>query len=176
MNFTREPIILSVITPKEGCKLVVRNSKGFGKEDYFVDAIEIISFGNSSFFRSLERPKTFLLPTNDYEIFEVKETKMVLKTISTEKSIKIGKDNSRDKKNIKKRRPKADLKKEVVVKKGGDKNDEVKKPSSSTKRHLLSPPNTLIKEKLKRIKDEEFFEENILPGKVDEEKDKKKEK
>lgn len=90
MNFTREPIIETVITPREGCKLVVRNSKGNGQEDYFVDAIEVVSFGHSFFFRSQERPKSFLVPVSDYEILELKETRMVLKNVSTDRSIKIG--------------------------------------------------------------------------------------
>jgi len=90
VNFTREPIIETVITPREGCKLVVRNSKGGGQEDYFVDAVEVVSFGHSFFFRSLERPKSFLVPVSDYEILELKETRMVLKNASPERSIKIG--------------------------------------------------------------------------------------
>ncbi len=90
MNFTREPIIETVITPREGCKLVVRSSKGTGQEDYFVDAVEVVSFGHSFFFRSQERPKSFLVPVSDYEILEVKETRMVLKNVSTDRSIKIG--------------------------------------------------------------------------------------
>ncbi|NGX33098.1 MAG: hypothetical protein K1060chlam4_01159, partial [Candidatus Anoxychlamydiales bacterium] len=45
MNYTREPIIESIITPKEGCKLVVRNSKGGALEEYFVESVEIVSFG-----------------------------------------------------------------------------------------------------------------------------------
>ena len=90
MNFTREPIIETVITPREGCKLVVRNSKGVGQEDYFVDAVEVVSFGHSFFFRSLERPKSFLVPVSDYEILELKETRMVLKNVASERSIKIG--------------------------------------------------------------------------------------
>ncbi|HSX25805.1 MAG TPA: hypothetical protein VLE89_02210 [Chlamydiales bacterium] len=90
MNFTREPIIETVITPREGCKLVVRNSKGNGQEDYFVDAVEVVSFGHSFFFRSSERPKSFLVPVSDYEILELKETRMVLKNVSTDRSIKIG--------------------------------------------------------------------------------------
>lgn len=90
MNFTREPIIETVITPREGCKLVVRNSKGNGQEDYFVDAVEVVSFGHSFFFRSLERPKSFLVPVSDYEILELKETRMVLKNVTTDRSIKIG--------------------------------------------------------------------------------------
>lgn len=90
MNFTREPIIETVITPREGCKLVVRNSKGSGQEDYFVDAVEVVSFGHSFFFRSLERPKSFLVPVSDYEVLELKETRVVLKNATAERSIKIG--------------------------------------------------------------------------------------
>jgi len=90
VNFTREPIIETVITPREGCKLVVRSSKGNGQEDYIVDAVEVVSFGHSFFFRSQERPKSFLVPVSDYEILESKEARMVLKNVSTERSIKIG--------------------------------------------------------------------------------------
>ncbi len=90
MNFTREPIIETVITPREGCKLVVRSSKGVSQEDYFVDAVEVVSFGHSFFFRSQERPKSFLVPVNDYEILELRETRMVLKNVATDRSIKIG--------------------------------------------------------------------------------------
>lgn len=90
MNFTREPIIETIITPREGCKIVVRNSKGNGQEDYFVDAVEVVSFGHSFFFRSQERPKSFLVPVSDYEILELKETRMILKNASPERSIKIG--------------------------------------------------------------------------------------
>lgn len=90
MDFTREPIIETVITPKEGCKLVVRSSKNSGQEEYFVDSVEVVSFGNSFFFRSLERPKSFLVPSSDYEILEVREARMVLKNVGLERSIKIG--------------------------------------------------------------------------------------
>ena len=91
MDFTREPVIEAVITPKEGCKLVVRSSKTVGQEEYFVDSLEIVSFGKSIFFRSTERPKIFLVPVSDYEVVEVRETRMVLKTTGTEKgAIKIG--------------------------------------------------------------------------------------
>lgn len=89
MNFTREPIIETIITPREGCKLVVRSSKGGSQEDYFVDAVEVVSFGHSFFFRSMERPKSFLVPVSDYEILELKETRMVLKNASADRSIKI---------------------------------------------------------------------------------------
>lgn len=90
MDYTREPIIETVITPRDGCKLVVRNSKGAGQEEYFVDAIEVVSFGSSSFFRSIERPKPFLVPVTDYEVLEVREARMVLKNVGLDRSIKIG--------------------------------------------------------------------------------------
>ena len=90
MNFTREPIIETVITPREGNTLVVRSSKGNGAEDYFVDSVEVVSFGHSFFFRSQERPKSFLVPVSDYEILELKETRMVLKNVTSDRSIKIG--------------------------------------------------------------------------------------
>lgn len=80
MDFTREPIIESVITPKEGYKLVIRSSKGLGQEEYLVDSVEVVTFGGSCFYRSLERPKCFLVPIGDYELIEVRETRMVLKT------------------------------------------------------------------------------------------------
>lgn len=89
MDFTREPIIETVVTPKEGCKLVVRSSKSTGQEEYFVDAVEVVSFGQALFFRSLERPKAFLVPVSDYEILEVREARMVLKNVGLDRAIKI---------------------------------------------------------------------------------------
>jgi hypothetical protein len=90
VDFTREPIIETVITPTEGCKLVVRSSKSTGQEEYFVDALEVVTFGHALFYRSLERPKAFLVPASDYEILEVREARMVLKNVGIERTIKIG--------------------------------------------------------------------------------------
>lgn len=92
MHFTREPIIETVISPKEGCKLLIRSSRGpQGMEEYYVDALEVVSFGRGFFFRSLERPKAFLLPVSDYEVLEVKEPRLALKTPLPERqNIKIG--------------------------------------------------------------------------------------
>lgn len=89
MDFTREPIVETVITPKEGYKLVVRSSKSTGQEEYFVDAVEVVSFGHSLFFRSIEKPKCFLVPVSDYEVLEVREARMVLKNVGVDQSIKI---------------------------------------------------------------------------------------
>ncbi len=89
MDFTREPIIETVITPKEGCTLVVRSSKSSGQEEHFVDAVEVITFGSAIFFRSRERPKAFLVPVTDYEILEVRETRLLLKNVGIDRAIKI---------------------------------------------------------------------------------------
>lgn len=91
MNYTRDPIIETVITPREGCKLIVRSSRTTEmEEEYSVDALEIVSFGSALFFRSQERPRPFLLPATDYEVVEGKEARMVLKKAQVEKNIKIG--------------------------------------------------------------------------------------
>lgn len=90
MDFTRQPILETVITPKEGYKLVIRSSKAVGQEEFFVDSVEVVSFGNAMFFRSLEKPKSFLVPTSDYEVLEVREARMVLKHVGVERAIKIG--------------------------------------------------------------------------------------
>ncbi len=90
MDFTRQPVLETIITPREGFKLVVRSSKGNSQEEYFVEAVEIVTFGSATFLRSLEKPKCFLLPISDYEILEVRETRVVLKHVGTAKSIKIG--------------------------------------------------------------------------------------
>jgi hypothetical protein len=90
VDFTREPIIETIITPKEGSKLVVRSSKGVVQDEYFCDAVQVVSYGNAFFFRSIERPKAFLVPVTDYEILEVREARMVLKNVGVERTIKIG--------------------------------------------------------------------------------------
>jgi hypothetical protein len=68
----------------------VRNTKGEKAEEYYVDAVEVVSFGRAFFFRSLEKPKAFLVPTGDYEVLEVREARIALKNVSHERSIKIG--------------------------------------------------------------------------------------
>jgi hypothetical protein len=90
VNFTREPIIETIITPKEGYKLLVRSSKGMTQEEHSVDALEVISFGPAIFYRSQERPKPFLVPVGDFEVIEIKETRVVLKNANLERAIKIG--------------------------------------------------------------------------------------
>jgi hypothetical protein len=80
-----------VITARDGYKLTIRSiQEGAGKEEYSVEAVEVVAFGETRFFRSLEKPQPFLLPIHSYLVLEVRETRVVLKSVSIEKSIKIG--------------------------------------------------------------------------------------
>jgi hypothetical protein len=166
VNFTREPIIETIITPREGYKLLLRSSKGAGKEEYLVDAIEIINFGNSIFFRSTERPNSFLVPVADYEIVEQRESKMILKNATIEKSIKIGggkqeEDKSQKRKKLIKRKTELEIRAPAMEPtKGGGPDDETQ-VSSSILRKLFPPPPNLIKEKLSSLKSPEKIDEHI---------------
>ena len=97
MNFTREPIIETIITPRDGFKLLLRANRG--EKEFNVDAVEVVNFGNALFFRSTERPKSFLVPVAEYEVVETRETRVVLKNASVDKSVKIagGKDPKEEK-------------------------------------------------------------------------------
>jgi len=89
LNFTREPIIETIISPKEGNSLLLRSTSSAAREEFAVEAVEVVSFGSALFYRSLDRPRGFLLPVADYEIVEVKEARIALKHAPLEKSIKI---------------------------------------------------------------------------------------
>lgn len=166
MNFTREPIIETIISPKEGHKLVIRSSKGTTQEEFFVDAIEVVSFGNHCFYRSMEKPKAFVVPVTDYEVIEVRETKVVLKMPGVEKGgIKIGggreapmkapakeeeaeepREKRRDKKRFRKKREREEV--AAVPAEGETKPEEPMKL-----RELIPPPSTLISETISRYKE-----------------------
>jgi hypothetical protein len=194
VNFTREPIIETVITPKEGYKLLIKNSKGGDEEEYLVDAIEIVVFGRAYFFRSQERGNPFLFPVSDYTVIEVKEMKVALKNVSMEKSIKIGggspnmnnkgDDNMSDRRRNKRRRKHFEDKgqqqqqalpqaTEAIVENNGANVEEVLKNKEEDKqppvfKKMFPPPSTLIKEKLHQAKDSSF-EEVLFPEEVEQE-------
>jgi hypothetical protein len=90
VNFTREPIIETIISPREGYRLIVRSTKHASDEAFTVDAVEVVSFGSALFYRSLEKPHPFLLPVADYQVVEGKESRVVLKNAQFERTIKIG--------------------------------------------------------------------------------------
>lgn len=191
MNFTRDPIIETVITPREGCKLVIKNSKVQESESFVVEAIEVVSFGQSFFYRSKERPMSFLVPITDYDLTEEKQAKMVLKNASMDRSIKIagGKELSQkvakeepkeeapsaEKKKAKKKSKKSrkdkpeesdfdseeDALREEVAPKV--KQREFQEPPGGFISKLFPPPATLIHESLAKYKSEDPAKEDILP-------------
>lgn len=101
MNFTREPILETIISAKDGYKLSIKSSKGNENEEYLVDAVEVVSFGGSFFYRCQERPKTFFIPAGDFEIVEVKETRILIKNPNIDKNIKIAGGNKEQQKQTK---------------------------------------------------------------------------
>ena len=165
MDFTREPVVETVITPKEGYKLLIRSSHGENREEYRVDAVEVIAFGHSYFFRSLEKPKAFLLPLAEYEVLETKEARPILKNPSIDKPIKIGAKSRAaagtadaeegKKKHPRKRREKkvVDKEKEESIKASNEPFLEEGQERPSQKRTLLPPPTSLISEQISRYKD-----------------------
>ncbi len=197
MNFTREPIIETVISSKEGYKLALRNSKGGGQEEFFVDAVEVISFGSNCFYRSLEKPKSFLVPVSDYEVLEVREARMVLKSSSVDRGIKIGGGRETTKKavreenaepasikevesavveeqKVEKRRERRRSRKRRGQEEEEDQSEQVTSQEEGKpveKASLIPPPSTLISETISRYKDiviHETPEEEASPKKEQE--------
>ncbi|QVL57979.1 MAG: hypothetical protein KFB93_02545 [Simkaniaceae bacterium] len=195
MDFTREPLVETIITPKEGFKLIIRASSANSQEEYAVGAVEVVSFGNVYFFRSLEKPKAFLLPMTEYEVVESRETRTVLKKPQIEKSIKIGggkkptsksekeveaapndESKKREKKRSRKRRPKEE-------KAEGSKEDTPKEDSTppteglepevlQQRRTLLPPPTSLISDQIDRYKNYLVEQGALLPEEMEESEEK----
>ena len=177
MNFTREPILETIITPKEGYKIVLRNSKLQTEEEYSVDAVEIVSFGSAIFYRSLERPKPFLLPTTDYEVCETKDVRMVLKTEPVEKNIKIGggkkpvpvpppvpqEDAQSRKRRTRRRRMPDEVDAETkVVQPPKEKEASAPAAPAQPPRQMLPPPSSLISDHLSRYKNYQIAERTTV--------------
>ncbi len=53
---------------------MVRSSKSSGQEEYFVDALEVVLFGNSLFYGQSKGQKPSV-PASDYEVLEVREAR-----------------------------------------------------------------------------------------------------
>lgn len=183
MDFTREPLVETVITPKEGFKLIIRASSGASEEEYSVGAVEVVAFGNCYFFRSLEKPKAFLLPMTEYEVVEARETRTVLKKPKIEKTIKIGGGKKTvQKKNASEEETKEEPKKKERKRgrKRGGKIEEAPKEEEGTleeekkevappppRRTLLPPPTSLISEQIDRYKDYLTERGAITPGDIE---------
>lgn len=191
MDFTREPLIETVITPKEGFKLIIRPTSGTSQEEYAVGAVEVVSFGNGYFFRSLEKPKAFLLPMTEYEVVESRETRTVLKKAQIEKSIKIGggkkttakKDKEeeeapkeepkkREKKRTRKRRSSKEEKGETPKDEQEASTEKIEEEVLQQRRTLLPPPTSLISDQIDRYKNYLVEQGAILPEEMEDREEK----
>ncbi|MCP5503802.1 MAG: hypothetical protein H7A41_01485 [Chlamydiales bacterium] len=191
MDFTREPLVETVITPKEGFKLIIRATSGTSQEEYAVGAVEVVSFGNCYFFRSLEKPKAFLLPMTEYEVVETREIRTVLKKPQIEKSIKIGggqkppvkkekedeeapkeEQKKREKKRARKRRPSREEKVEAPKEKKEAPTEKIGEEVLQQRRTLLSPPTSLISDQIDRYKNYLVEQGALLPEEIEEAEEK----
>ena len=163
MDFTREPLVETVITPREGFKLIIRITNGTSQEEYAVGAVEVVSFGNCCCFRSLEKPQAFLLPMTAYEVIESREMRTVLKKPQIDKSIKIcggqkliakkEKESEETPKEERKKQEKKRTHKRSSSRK--EKETPIKKIEEEIlqqRRILLPPPTSLISDQIDRYK------------------------
>lgn len=173
MHFTRDPVIETIITPREGHKLVLRSTTAReGQEEFVVDMVEVISLGQQSLYRSLDRSPSFIVPISDYEIVEVREARITLKAPTIDQGIKIagGKEPKRERepshppaeqKNDRRKRRGRKPQTESSAKEEGTAPAE--RPASVERpMMLIPPPTTLIADSLSRYKEMTAMEELAL--------------
>ena len=169
MNFTREPIIESIISSNDGYKLRLTklNNRGNDCEDFLVDALELVTYGRTCFYRHKEKPKSFLVPVSEYEITEVRDARLSLKYATIDKSIKITAEKEVKKTDSRgqnvKNPSKQDSKSKIESKRNTKKTNSVKtsEKNKDTKNNteidpsvikVLAPPSSLISDSLKKYK------------------------
>jgi len=176
VHFTREPIIETIITPREGHKLILRSARHQeSSEEFCVDMVEVIALGHQAFYRYLDKPKSFILPASDYELVEVRETRVMLKAPAIEQDIKIagGKEAKKEKEvaatpETKQERRRKKTRKAASTTEAGSKpviEEEVplpRPPVSVEKPILIPPPSTLISDTIARYKEMSAIEELAL--------------
>ena len=154
MDFTREPVIETIITPKEGHKLLIRSTIN-NQEEHSVDVVEVVSFGTVFFFRSLEKPKIFLLPMTQYEVMEIRKVRAVLKKPQVEKNHKVGEGKKVVETTTKEEPVEEEGKKHERKRMRKHRNKVGKKESTEEKElsvryTLVPPPTTLISEQISK--------------------------
>ena len=111
------------MSARDGFKLVLKNSKMSVGSEVSAEVIEIVSFSGNVFYRSQDRSKNFLLPASDYEVQEVKDSRLVLKNITLEKSNKL--------QNPPKESTSREIEDELVAEESGD-IEAVSEPASTS--------------------------------------------
>lgn len=185
MHFTRDPIIETIISARDGHKILIRDIHHV-HDEYYVDMIEVVRIGEGCFYRSQEKPKPFLVPAGHYEIIEVREPRMALKTsLSVDKGVKISAqkeivkekeevaakpEKKRERKRTRKKKEKSDdLRADESV---ASEEESVEVPVQKIgiveeRRTLIPPPPTLISETISRYKNTSAIEELALEENVD---------
>ena len=78
-------LLKQLLPPKKGVNWLSAAAKASGQEEYFVDAVEVVSFGHSLFLSLSGKAKSISSACEDYEILEVREARMVLKNVGVRK-------------------------------------------------------------------------------------------
>lgn len=180
MNFTRDPIIETIITARDGHKILIRDVN-LSHDEHYVDMLEVIRMGEACFYRSLEKPKPFIVPAAHFELIEVREPRVALKApLTVEKGIKIAPskeakeeelspkpEKKKEKKRTRKRKERAEKSQDDVQQDHETEPEVVMEP-----RTLIPPPSTLISETLSKYKNSSAIEELALEAEyLDEEAD-----
>ena len=169
MNFTREPILETIISAKEDYKLRLKSTKNEGSAEYLVDAVEVVCFGTTFFYRSGEPAHTFFIPAQDFEIEQVRQVRLALKT-PTETNIKIAggsegsnKQFSEKSKDNKKHKPSRENHNEKIAEKTNDlevethleekTENDAPKPHSKEKHSKRSQNKKISKDRKKAEKE-----------------------
>jgi hypothetical protein len=183
VHFTRDPIIETIITARDGHKILIRDVNHV-HDEYYVDIIEVVRLGDHCYYRCQEKPKPFLVPSSHFELLEVREPRMALKTsLNVEKGIKISpqkegagskdaesselkSEKKKEKKRTKKiKEPKIEKEKEEAEEPAESVSKEAKPEVPPVeKRSLIPPPSTLISETIARYKNTSAIEELALEG------------
>lgn len=168
-------MIETIITPRDGFKLILRANRG--DKEFNVDAVEVVNFGNALFFRSTERPKSFLLPVAEYEVVETRETRVVLKNASVDKSVKIagGKEAKEEKEPAPKEAKKRERRR-TRRRRGSATEETAEGEAAPTKvfTGLIPPPSNLISEE-EKPKEPDLFKDQLGEGETKKEEQPKKE-
>ena len=139
MHFTRDPIVETVLTARDGYKFNLTHMSN-GKE-YSTTVVQIVSIGNVVCYCSVDQVDSFLLPLAEYQLVEVKEAKLPLKMPSEKTS-----DSGRFNKPSRKRRKKPyKAEKEESPQQPQKKDDENQKFSAK----MIPPPSNLVVDVLK---------------------------
>jgi hypothetical protein len=186
VHFTRDPIIETIITARDGHKILIRDVN-HAHDEYYVDMIEVVRIGDHCYYRCQEKPKPFLVPATLFELLEVREPRMSLKTsINVEKGIKISaqkdgakpkegesqeskSDKKKEKKRIRKKKEKSEETKVDTDENEDEPQDEAIKVMMPPpeRRALIPPPATLISETITRYKNTSAIEELAMEADIE---------